>query len=647
MKTTTLRTLFLGLLLYFVSSQTLQAQYAIDSLKKIIANPKLHDTTRLANIALIIDNLYEDKESERYNALMGKIAQKHLNEGGISRELEKKYTMYLAAYFNNISFQLENKGDKRALPYLQKSLDLYHSVEAYDEYYSSLVSKGLLLYRQKKEREAIQCYFEALKFFEKKPKENADGISYVYSNLGALYGEQDLFKESIKCLKKAIYYLDHKGTTPTLEDALQKAGMYYNLGAAYFARKEFRLATHSYLQALKYAEATDQRSYQCYVLCKLSDIDLYFKRLEDAEAKLMKAKILAENELSSCGVWVALGELYFTQKKYPKAITHLEEGLRQATAIHNRNLEMEAYHLLYKSYKATGDTANALTMAERFHQINDSLKIFENRKELKVQNLKYNYEKRDLQHQLEAQQKNYIVYGLSALFILLASLAFFLFKNYRQKHAIVQLEKNELRQKLLRSQMNPHFIFNSIDNIQSLIYNQKSAEAVNYLTKFSKLTRQILENSNENLIPLAEEITMIENYLVIQQLLYNNKFNYTLEVSENLNLEAILIPPMLTQPFIENAIKHGLKDKISGGLIHVRFYQNENKIYFEVSDNGNGFSPQDTSNRKSLALKIAKERLVFASGNTQFNVSIENRTDTDNNILGAKVSFEIPYLYEN
>lgn len=647
MKTIIFRALLFCFLLLGKINASLYAQYDVDSLKRVIANPKLHDTARLTNIAMIIDNLYEDKESERYNALMGKIAQKHLNESGLNSELKKKYTMYLAAYYNNISYAMENKGDRRAFSYLQKSLDLYRTVEAYDEYYSSLVSKGLLLYRQKREREAIQCYFEALKFFEKNPKENADGISYVYSNLGVLYGEQDLFKESIKCLKKAIFYLDSKDTKPTLEDALQKAGMYYNLGAAYAARKEFRLATHSYRQALKFAEITEQRSYQCYVLCKLSDIDLYFKRLDAAEEKLMKAKALAENELSSCGVLVALGELFYTQKKYDKAIPDLKEGLRQAIQIRNRNLEMEACHLLYKSQKAVGDTKSALAMAERFHQINDSLKIYENRKELKVQNLKYNYEKRDLQHRLEAQQKNYIVYGLSALFILLTVIVFFVMKNYRQKNAIAQFEKNELRQKLLRSQMNPHFIFNSIDNIQSLIYNQKPTEAVNYLTKFSKLTRQILEYSNENYITLEEEITMMENYFAIQQLLYNNKFDYTIDIPDELKEEPLLIPPMLTQPFIENAIKHGLKDKITGGRIQVRFYFKSAKLYFEITDNGKGFAQQETDNHKSLALKITKERLMYTSGNIDFSVKIENQTDTENKVIGAKVSFEIPYLYEN
>ena len=140
---------------------------------------------------------------------------------------------------------------------------------------------------------------------------------------------------------------------------------------------------------------------------------------------------------------------------------------------------------------------------------------------------------------------------------------------------------------------------------------------------------------------------MMENYFAIQQLLYNNKFDYTIDIPDELKEEPLLIPPMLTQPFIENAIKHGLKDKITGGRIQVRFYFKSAKLYFEITDNGKGFAQQETDNHKSLALKITKERLMYTSGNIDFSVKIENQTDTENKVIGAKVSFEIPYLYEN
>ena len=231
-------------------------------------------------------------------------------------------------------------------------------------------------------------------------------------------------------------------------------------------------------------------------------------------------------------------------------------------------------------------------MLELFHRIKDSAKVEATKNELERQGLKYSYEKKELNYKLVTEKKNaskniLLLILLSALILLLIG-AYFLYRNYKQKQAIANFEKNDLKQKLLLTQMNPHFIFNSIDNIQSLIHHHQNKEAINYLAKFSKLTRQILENSNENFITLAEELAMIDNYLSIQQLLYTNKFSFKITVDETIDTEMILIPPMLAQPFIENAIKHGLVDQSEGQIsIHFKF---ENAVLlFEIIDNGVGF----------------------------------------------------------
>lgn len=238
----------------------------------------------------------------------------------------------------------------------------------------------------------------------------------------------------------------------------------------------------------------------------------------------------------------------------------------------------------------------------------------------------------------------FLVFGLIFLVVVYQNY----FSKMKQKQIITSLEKQALNQKLLLTQMNPHFIFNSIDNIQSLIYNKQDIDAINYLTKFSKLTRQILENSNENYISLIEEIEMTENYLAIQQLLYNNKFDFKIDVDKLIDTENILLPPMLTQPFIENAIKHGLNNKSENGLINICFYLQEAKLFFEVSDNGTGFDiNKQTSNHKSLAMAITKERLINYTKNQDFEVQTSNIIDNNHKIVGAKIQFEIPYIYEN
>ena len=191
-------------------------------------------------------------------------------------------------------------------------------------------------------------------------------------------------------------------------------------------------------------------------------------------------------------------------------------------------------------------------------------------------------------------------------------------------------------------------IFNSVDNIQALIHNNQGDAAISYLTKFSKLTRQILENSRENYITLSEELLMLDNYMTIQQLLYNNNFTHSISVEDGIDPDAILLPPMLTQPFIENAIRHGLKDKkAGGGIVAVRFYRNNETLMFEVTDNGTGLiTTEKEPGQRSLSTQITRERLESRQTNNAV-IYTENIITDGNLVRGVKTFFEIPYLQNN
>jgi len=637
--------------LVFLCSIGLHAQLNNDSLKAIIKNPKIHDTTKLSSIALLIDNLFQGNEVVFYNDLMGKIAKQNLKKQN-NPVLQKEYTMFLAAYYNNVGVKLEETRSPKTLGYMDKALDLYYKIGAYDEYYSGLVSKGLLLSRRKRYKEAIDCYYKSLKFFEQNEEDNVDGISYVYSNLGVLYAEQNQFYESIVYMKKSIAYLEKKKENLTVEDDLQKFAMYYNIGSSYITLKKYKEASANLNVALQIAEKHRHNSFISFALGKLGLVDLQQNRFDKAEKKLTKAYTISESDISKSFTLVKLGEIYFHQKNYDKARSFLEKGLHLAQQINNADLQEQASELLYKTHKIQGNYKESVAMLEMFQKFKDSTKVEENRNELEQQELQYNYEKRELRFKLKTEQenaaKNNLLIILSAALILLLTGAYWLYRNNKQKQALSILEKGELNRKLLLTQMNPHFIFNSIDNIQSLIYHKQDVEAVNYLAKFSRLTRQILEYSGENYITLAEELEMIENYIGIQQLLFDNKFDFKIRVDETIDPEMVLLPPMLTQPFIENAIKHGFHNITSKGMIDISFQMKNDKLFFEITDNGIGFTDTEkVSQNKSLAMKITKERLRQISKVKDFDVQNENTTDGENKVTGARVFFEIPYLYEN
>lgn len=357
-----------------------------------------------------------------------------------------------------------------------------------------------------------------------------------------------------------------------------------------------------------------------------------------------------------------LGDLYTAQGKYALAEKYLNEALAGAMQVQTPDEFKSIYEHLSKLAFLKKDYKKAYEFQEKRLMYADS--VMNNEKMEALESLSVKFQTKEVENknkllekqnalqkayaEQEKSRKDLILYSSVAIVLFLLTLLLLGYYYFRQKNIVAANKTNELQQKLLITQMNPHFIFNSIDNIQSLIYNKQDREAVKYLTKFSKLTRQILENSNETYILLSEELIMIDNYLVIQQLLYNNAFDFSIAVEDNIDTETILLPPMLTQPFIENAIKHGIQGTKERGMIAIRFSLKDAKLYFEVKDNGSGFgaSPKD-SNHKSLAMTITKERLVNYTKKSDFTVQTENVLDQYEKVIGAKVIFEIPYIYEN
>lgn len=194
--------------------------------------------------------------------------------------------------------------------------------------------------------------------------------------------------------------------------------------------------------------------------------------------------------------------------------------------------------------------------------------------------------------------------------------------NLQQKENIILLEQKQkqelitrvafLQQKVLRSQINSHFIFNVLNSIKLFILENDAPKASFYLGKFARFIRAVLDSSEHEQTNLADEIDTIELYLNIEQMRFNDKFTYEFDVQKNLNLSEYPFPPLLLQPFVENALWHGLMQIEKNARLLVRIYENSNGLIIEIDDNGIGYNKSVTSKKnehKSLGLKIAKERI--------------------------------------
>ena len=231
------------------------------------------------------------------------------------------------------------------------------------------------------------------------------------------------------------------------------------------------------------------------------------------------------------------------------------------------------------------------------------------------------------------------------IFLVIALLLLIIFFSYRKaQHRKTHFEEEKKKVLLselhaLRSQMNPHFIFNTLSSIQSFITKNNSRDAVNYLSKFSKLMRGTLENTQKQKIPIKDEIETLELYMDLEKLRLNNKFDYQIIIDEDLDIQFEEIPPMLLQPYVENAIWHGISHKESEGTIKICFFlEHEDLLKCEIIDDGVG-------RKKALDIKNAQSR---NEKNKSFGMSItKDRLEIINSLKDSKLNMNIVDLEEN
>ena len=216
----------------------------------------------------------------------------------------------------------------------------------------------------------------------------------------------------------------------------------------------------------------------------------------------------------------------------------------------------------------------------------------------------------------QSKRQKLIIYSLFGGLLLLLVTAILMFKYIKQQ----RLANNMLALKSLRSQMNPHFIFNALNSVNSFIASNDERKANKYLTDFSLLMRAVLENSEEDFIPLEKEMELLQLYTKLEHFRFQDKFDYAINVDENINIQDFVIPPMLLQPYIENAVWHGLRYKRTKGHLEIAVKQTKSgEISIVIADNGIG-------REKSKALKTVNQQKQNSKGmgNIKKRVSILN-----------------------
>ncbi|MGH1335474.1 MAG: tetratricopeptide repeat protein [Aureispira sp.] len=506
---------------------------------------------------------------------------------------------------------------------------------------------------------AIKTLYKAQKLYEEaKSYENLGTIYDVLVNIN--FKQQDYEKGVANANKYFSFLLTQARLDSTLliRSPHLLALAQHNLGLGYLKVRNLDSAEHHLLACLEKFEELKYENFIGKVSISLADTYLFKEELELARKYLIQGLAIEEyfqTTKQKMDAKNTLANLYHKLGQYDKSIVVHQEVLDVAQEEGYLGMELMALQSMAESYEQKGNKAKAYDLLRQAYPLRDS--IMDKDRDQAIEDLEVKYatqyesekkerenlllsQKLDIQT-LRATNREQLVYGILGLLFLIVVISVLVI---RQNKIEATRRMQQLNYRLLLNQMSPHFIFNALTAIQSFVYRNDPRKAGKYLSSFAKLMRAILENSRTEYILLSKELQWLDNYLGLQALRFNNKFEYEVEIDEALDVDGILLPPMLTQPFIENAIEHGIKDLEVKGILTIQFDLEDGQLVVQIKDNGVGFDTEQTqkSNHISLATKITKERLSFLNqGNNKkidFNISsIPN--------MGTAVSFSIPVQY--
>jgi tetratricopeptide (TPR) repeat protein len=484
--------------------------------------------------------------------------------------------------------------------------------------------------------QAIDSYFEALELWE--AKSDTAGMSIAYGSIGLAYFYQKDYDRALEFCRKHLLLSEKRSDLWEVSKICNTIAQVHNArgvsdSALVYLRKSLLLN-----RQMNYP--TGEAS-SCY---NIASTLLYMSQPDSAYWYMKQAMDLVTGTGTPVPpeYYVTLANIEQSLGKYSQAMAN---GTRAYSLGKEKGLPLtvsDASLLLSDLYFRTGRKDKAYEYLREHMLLRDSISNDEFLKQVTRMELQYNYDKKQEAAEYEMMQERLIsenkirqqrtlLTSLGVMFALAALFAMLYLRHTRLKSKYTQID---LEQRLLRAQMNPHFIFNSLCAIQDLIMTDKPQKANAFLTRIARLMRNILENSREEYVSLENEVETLKLYLEVQQLRFENGFEYKIEIDRQIDPENISIPPMLAQPCVENSIEHGLLPGRENGRINVSYRLRNGLIMLEITDNGIG-------RQKAAEISTSVKKQSISTKLT------EKRLEHFRKILKEKqISYEITDLYE-
>jgi LytS/YehU family sensor histidine kinase len=545
--------------------------------------------------------------------------------------------------------------------------------------------------------DAISMHTRALRI--SREIENLEMEVYSLNMLGVDYRRMDAIRSALDYHKEALDLAEAE-TKPTLQLERSIAVSQNSMGNIYLALKQYDLALEQFHKSLKVETRLNNRlglAINNHNIGFAKENKGFLKEALEYYQKSLMFNNEIESEIGQVICYNSIGKIYILQEDYDTALPIINQALEKALSLNDQyyiatsylnlglvllkkeqynaskeiltralaiakkyNLktsEIEAYNYLSELHEKTGNLQTALTYYKDHIKLEKTLTGERNLQYVNDLIIKYESEKKNNQIKELASENEIVKLKLAQnkrtlLLSLLGGLlvTIILFVLYRQRQLRNEKRIITLEQEMLRNQMNPHFIFNSLNSIKLYIINNEKENAVYYLNKFSKLIRKILVASTEKEISLEDELETMALYMNIENIRFSNEIKYQVNIDPNINTSTIKVPSLILQPFLENAIWHGLSAKSKDREIQMSIAKKDRShVLISITDNGIGrAASQKIKNekklkRQSVGLEITKARLENFSKNynDDYNLEIVDLIE-DGKPTGTTILVSIP-----
>jgi tetratricopeptide (TPR) repeat protein len=548
---------------------------------------------------------------------------------------------------NNTAFELRLENPTKTIILADSSLKLAIKANYISGIGEAFRVKGIGHSNLNDNDQAVKNYFEAIKYF--KIDNDLEKEARVLNNIGLLYKEVNH--------KKALFYYNKAlQISMKLKNSRLIAGLYYNIAFVLIEKRNFN-------NAKLFLEKSNQifknlRDTTSIILYYQNAGVLNFKlnNFKKAKESLFQAKSMAKDRnlfRVLVGSDLCLSEIYLKEQNFLAAEKTIKEGIHYSNILKDSLSKYYFIHHLYKIEKKQNNTLKAFKYLIQIHKF-DSLQLSKNQSDYLGKTTGYYTQQQKIQeNELTIAKQKYretlfwwiitIIFSLVLLSTLIGIITFSVLQRKRKKKDLeIENKVVLLEQKTLQAMVNPHFIFNILNTIQFFIYKENTLEANRILAIFSQLMRKQLEICLKNSITLTEELEYLSLYLTLEKTRFSEKMEYNITIEKNIDEEETIIPPMLIQPFIENAIWHGIMPKETGGKIDIDITCEYNILQIKITDNGVGITNSinnKSSGHISRGLELIEERVNLLNKLSDREISI-NKVQTGES--GTEVLIKIP-----